>query len=138
MISNKIDLTENRDFSGGTGRITPIDTSISTADFNRLRHLQNNMSINEFYLLEKHDKIFGPRGHYSDVLNVFQDDEKYFLSMRDKCPRCGKYIALPWKRTFRELCDSCDEIVDHPRVAWKEKPWVSFRFNDAREIFQLR
>lgn len=138
MISTRIDLTENRDFSGGLLRdIDRLDNSISNAEFARWRSLQDIMTNEEYNLLRRMESMFGMRTHYSEAYNVFRKDEVgFFSNLREYCARCGKYI-FPWYRHYRELCKECDDIINHSKIPWKPTHQAFIR-DDAKDILQMR
>lgn len=142
MISSRIDLTENRDFSGGLGRLSDfiMNTSLSPEDFNRVRALQNSMSTEEFYLLEQFEKIFGKIHQDNDFYNVFKfknDEHKFRYERSSYCARCGKWL-FPWlRKTDMNTCPDCDEIMDG-RLPWKRQQDSWNREIDDRDILNMR
>lgn len=140
MISSKIDLTENRDFSGGLGRLSDfiMNTSLSSEEFNRVRALQDSMSNEDYRLLEQFEKIFGKIHQDNDFYNVFKSDEyKIRYEKSTCCARCGKWL-FPWlRKSNMNTCPDCDEIIDG-RLPWKRQQDSWDREIDDRDILNMR
>ena len=129
MISDNIDLTENRDFRTKSVAIINFDTGLITA------------FVNE----DKFEKFFGKKYHYTETLAVFENTESYEQEMREHCQRCGKLLRIPWK-VKHELCETCDEdtdteFSDKNKIQWfSNKNFVINRLgnDDDRDILSMR
>lgn len=140
MLSQRVDLTENNDFSSRNLSDFLINVDIVNDVAN---HHSPNMSTNMFDEIQKYGEVFGRKYHYNEVIDVFfNDDERFYRENRDICQRCGKYIRVPWKN-FNNLCDVCDSIVDNEqyymdlKIPWKTLPVTNIR-DTARELFNMR
>ena len=131
MLPRNIDLTANRDFSGGgrinfTGLLRTIDLDAEA------------MSTDEYEVICWWEGIFGRKRHYNEKNKVFDEDRKYYERWRDTCVRCGKPLRCPWKRAG-ELCVDCAEVLDTSRLPWIEyygqQAWERDRTMD---IFSMR
>ena len=109
MIPSNIDLTENRDFSGGNAWIIPFD--IPTGDFWE-RYDGEHISSEDFDKLLRWEQIFGEKGHPNHkrvAFNKDKDDEQMFLERQNyHCYRCGRDIRVPWKIKLG-LCSDCEK-----------------------------
>lgn len=136
MISDKIDLTENRDFRGKPTIVI---------DINDVR-LRESITNDEWEVLSKHENIFGRKYHYTEMLDVFSDPESYEQEMREHCQRCGKLLRMPWKVRY-DICERCDEEINVVKPYTKRKsPWPTYksfisnrvRNDDDSDILSMR
>lgn len=135
MISDKIDLTENRDFRGKPTIVI---------DINDVR-LRESITNDEWEALSKHENIFGRKYHYTEMLDVFSDPESFEQEMREHCQRCGKLLRMPWKVRY-DICERCDEILASEFSGKTKFPWPStksfisnrIRNDDDSDILSMR
>jgi hypothetical protein len=107
MISEKVDLTENRDFADDM--LMFVDEPITMRDFYDRKELMENgnMTLEQYERLKRIESIFGMSRHYNEKIEIFgmktncPDDGKH-------CWKCGKEIRAPWKNYFG-LCKECRE-----------------------------
>lgn len=112
-MTDRVDLTANRQFSGGGAVITPNVFSIASDFFSRYDGF--GLTNEEFDYLVWHESIFGVNHHYSRARQIFHPDDDYDYHVHreknaHKCVRCGKEIRAPW-RLKGELCEECDEVI---------------------------
>lgn len=131
MLPRNIDLTENRDFSGG-GEIF-MDTIIEIP----LSEYQL-MTCDEYEKLRWWEGIFGRKRHYTEKDQVFDVEGKYVNKWKHHCYRCGELIRIPWLN-FNSVCHKCNDILKNGgRIPWKEqKTFGTFR-NVAYDLFNRR
>lgn len=141
MISRRIDLTENNDFSS-----TELDLSFLNSEVaNRALKVNSmtalKMSFDNFKLI--YEKFFGIKVHSCQAYNIFNSDlSKYRCEMQTHCHRCGAPL-LPWNR-YSNLCYECHRIVDEDikgKFPWnydEGKIYFVSRRDDPKEIFNLR
>lgn len=118
MISERIDLTLNRDFRE---RDIPLDNlSIPLG----IRHILDwrddmNMTPVEYEYICRFESIFGrlrKAGHKNEKDKVFGKDVTYESELRTHCHRCGREMRTPWK-SFYNLCYECNE--EYNGIPWK-------------------
>lgn len=128
MISEKIDLTENRDFRG----FSSIHLTLPLVDD------EGKMTSEDYESLLRWEKIFGKRRHDNEKLLVFGILD--FIRERERhCDRCGEVI-LPWKERCSGLCKKCEEDLDlqfRGRLPWKAEQTTSSNTIDSN-LFNLR
>jgi len=135
MISSKVDLTENREFSRGDGnRIIPLDSNFD--ELIGVTYQRERMSSSEYDRLRAWENIFGRRRHFTEVLDVFLDkrEEEYKENIRTHCYRCGKELRSPWTM-INGLCKDCNEKVMtdvNGRIPWIKQ--LSARERDIKDI----
>lgn len=135
MLSNKVDLTEHHDFGDPSPHLSFweinswIDSPFMTKD--------DADTIFEW------ENIFGRKKHYTEALDVFREDDAadFQRKLRTTCTRCGTYVPIPWKLKHN-LCPDCRKKEDEEEertIPWNNKTVAAFnRFNDARDIFNIR
>ena len=131
-ISNKIDLTENGEFSGGT--------------MNRLFNLMSGEIFDIAYKetenrRSKHERIFGRKYHYTDVMEAVDCDMFALEEAKWRCPRCGRKL-FPWDDIYG-LCKACRKDMETPPSNRAEYKWLYYRSftgktTDDRDILRLR
>lgn len=114
MISPKIDLTENREFSGGHSSIMEMDTPIPDFMF------YEKMTPEQMDKFLFREKYFGKFTHYNERYKIFDGERKWKEKVRTHCERCGKEIKAPWTKRFG-LCPECDDIMENSGVPWKDR-----------------
>lgn len=116
MLPRNIDLTENRDFSGGNFAFFDVPIEIPMDEF----HL---MTPEEYDHLMWWEGIFGKKRHYTQKSEVFDAEKRYYNHWNHHCLRCGAELRIPWK-IYGGLCKKCDEIVTYEeggtRTPWKQ------------------
>ena len=134
MISDKIDLTENRDFSGGN--IWSIDIPLPD-DWEDMEI----MSYDTWEAIIEREKIFGRRRHINQKDKIFDlYNTKRLNTFKTHCARCGKLIRIPWDN-MGGICRRCDSQVEtssYDRIPWKKFEGTLTHRNNPREIFNLR
>lgn len=111
-MTDRVDLTANRQFSGGGAVVTPSFFDVSADFFDRYNGM--GMTNEEFEYLVWHESMFGVHHHYSSAVQIFNTDgipgciNK--AENRQRCVRCGKEIRMPWK-VRGGLCEECDEVI---------------------------
>ena len=131
-MNPKIDLTENRDF-----RKESYLTSIHLVPL-----VGENMTLEQYNSLKRHESIFGKRGHDNRTFEIFGITGITDL-IRDRechCDRCGKELRIPWKRPNSGLCQECEDILDrkYNNVNPIFSNISSGRGRDPFDIFNLR
>ncbi len=146
-MTDRVDLTANRQFSGGGAIITPTIWTVASDFFSRYDGL--GLTNEEFDYLVWHESVFGVHPHYSRAKQIFHtDDDEYrdfWERNRTRCVRCGKEIRIPWRK-HGELCEECDEVISAGPMTnfggTHGEPWEpvnGFPVNDARrDLFDLR
>ena len=130
MLSPRIDLTENGDFSGGNGALmdTPIEIPMDEYDL---------MTNEEYEVLVRWEGIFGRRRHYTEKSKAFGKDPFPF-SHKDHCYNCGKEFRIPWDNIFGK-CRKCAEKPNESRLPWIEYyDNFTFRNDVAYNLFNRR
>lgn len=134
MLSTRIDLTENNDFSRGSlNRFSKSNVILDKEKIKLYHYLSDSkaMSTNEFGVIEEYENVFGKKYHDNDI-NFSQIKFNY-----DVCVRCGKPLNIPWKRTV-ELCIDCEiDLRNESRLPWKNE-YVQMSGDSTRDIFLLR
>ena len=129
MISRKIDLTENQDFS----RVH--------FDIPRIRRLDQEdidllfEPVSEFEKFIKHENFFGRRTHKNQKESVFNYEQKHKEEWRTKCARCGERI-IPWD-DYGNICHKCDIELEPHEVPWK-KYYIPTENHSFSDLFDLR
>lgn len=121
MLSPKIDLTEQRDFSGGVGSFT--DSEVPEDVYDGL------MTCEQYDRLCRWESIFGKRRHENQKRRIFP----VILSRYNtKCTCCGKELRAPWMRFSNNgLCQDCEkESRYNSRIPWKSNIVSVGHFND--------
>jgi len=117
MLPSNIDLTENRDFSGGNFIFFDTPIEIPMDEF----HL---MTPDEYDHLMWWEGIFGRRRHYTEKSKIFDVEKRFESHWNQHCLRCGVVLRIPWK-THYGLCKKCDDIValeeGGTRIPWKRR-----------------
>lgn len=115
ISSEKIDLTENRDFSSFGNIDVGFDEAISMRDFYDRKELmeKNKLTFEEYERLRRIESIFGMSRHYNEKNEIFEVKADY--SDKGHCLRRGKEIRAPWKNYFG-LCEECNR-EDEMRVS---------------------
>lgn len=129
MLSRNIDLTENRDFSGGRIEFTHLLRSIDLD--------AEVMSTDEYEVIVWWEGIFGRRRHSNEKDRVFDKEEKYLNGWRGKCERCGKPLRCPWKRVYG-LCIECNDAMEKSRIPWIEHYGQQSSSDRTMDIFHMR
>ena len=114
MISPRIDLTENRDFSGRFLEFSQMDTEIPDFIF---YEKMTPEEMDKFIFLEK---FFGQSTHHTERYKIFNQEKKFEEEVRTHCARCGKEIRAPWKKIY-DLCPECDKEMEIRGVPWKNE-----------------
>jgi hypothetical protein len=133
-IPRNIDLTERGDFSNGV--LAPqIESLSSDMEIRDLFSFQC-MSNADYEKLQRYERFFGRKWHYTDYLDVFREDESEWIE-RSKChcARCGKEIRIPWKR-YGGLCYNCDSIFESRALPWQSP--LSVDMDNGYDLFNLR
>lgn len=137
MLSRKVDLTENREFSGGNSININRDIAV---DVDRL-FINSAMSTEDYEKLVQYEKFFGRKRHFTDALEVFENNKKYSEELRTHCHKCGNELRIPWK-TYFGLCKKCNDHestfthTNKRKYPWTFEQQVSDR--DARDILYMR
>lgn len=137
MLSQRVDLTENMDFSGGN--INLMDTLIEIPyDEYKL------MSPDEYERLIWWEGIFGRKRHPNQKREIFDKNGNYFKKMKTHCYRCGKEFRIPWDN-IGGVCRKCDGSLtdsDHDsdrRMPWKERQGIIQSMGSvAYNLFRLK
>lgn len=135
MLSTKVDLTENQDFSGGSSTFMDTPIEVSYDDFKL-------MTYDQYERLIWWEGIFGRKMHRNQKAELFNIEPWPFLdALKSGCQRCGKPLRVPWKN-FRGMCKSCYEKFDLgiQKIPWNEsiEGWSNNRGNTIRDLFDLR
>ena len=139
FLPREIDLTENRQFSGGNALITEF--RLPSNDFFE-RYDGEHLSSNEFDALINFEKIFGKHRHPNLKLRAFyrSEDDAFIERVRYKCCRCGKEIRDPWNKVY-SLCRECHNSMGYERqeekIPWKRFGQINFG-NRTMDVFNLR
>lgn len=132
-VSAKVDLTENRDFSG-------VETNnISFRLINNLFDV-DTMTNTEWKILKEIESIFGRRIHKNEAEKIFELESKINEKFLNLCQRCGKELKSPWKRVY-DLCPECDKALYESingKIPWKEQDTGFRNNNDDRDVLTLR
>lgn len=134
MLSLRVDLTENRDFSGGNGIImmdTPIDISFVEEDL---------LSTDQYEHLVWWEGIFGRKRHPNQKREIFDEEGNYFKKMKTHCCRCGKEFRIPWDNVGG-VCRKCDGSLNDSdqRIPWKERQGIRPSMESVTyNLFRLR
>lgn len=140
MISDRVDLTENGDFSGGN-RFGADEGLV-------LPRLGLNMTMDEYNALLEYERFFGRKYHESEHHEMFDHDRYIRKKVDSRCYRCGKEIRTPWSSQYG-LCKECasdmddeyDSNVVYSRRGWSVKiPWGNALMRDVLpiDLFGLR
>jgi len=116
MLSRKIDLTENFDFSGGTNwPILIRDWGDSLIPF----EVYDNeaISLDQYHIIEQWEGMFGKRHHWTQKHEIFDCYINRFINDEHHCKRCGKEFRIPWKRIY-DLCPECNEAISVEKIPW--------------------
>ena len=133
MISRKIDLTENRDFS--QGKNTAFGVHIRQF-LNGIADIDDPfMSEVEYEILEWYETLFGRKRHMNQKAKVFNYETRFEEMWKGLCARCGHRL-VPWKSERGELCHRCDIEVTG-RVPWKDY-YIQRERNIEDRLFNLR
>lgn len=116
MISNRIDLTQNRDFGNRRFRLPMLF---------RIREFVDSIADQDDPLVteEEYEKlvwyegIFGRRRHFSEKHRIFNYEIKHEEMWRGMCVRCGARL-IPWKNIYGGVCAACED--DMHRIPWKD------------------
>ena len=129
MLSNRIDLTANRDFGH---RLTIVEMDMDTFD---RWYVDDSITLDEYDYHVLQEGVFGKAIHTNEKCNLFGYDKNTV------CEKCGKELKLPWAR-FYWLCRECNDDVERNahRLPWKAyKAEVSDRrMENTSEVFSLR
>ena len=138
MLSNRIDLTANRDF-GHRQTIVEMDMDIFERWYD-----DGSITLDEYDYLVWWEDVFGKTRHTNESHKLFEEDRISRILRYDAdthCERCGKELKLPWAR-FYGLCRECSNDLERDvrRLPWKAyKAEVSDRrMDNASEVFSLR
>lgn len=120
MLSPKIDLTLNREFTSGE-----IDVNVS----NSVRYVEIDlitndeaMTVDEYAHIFRFETLFGKRRHKNEKNTVFDKEKRYINELETHCQRCGKELRLPWNGImYFDLCRECNEAVNESlgKIPWK-------------------
>lgn len=122
MLSPKIDLTLNREFTSGE-----IDVNIS----NSVRYVEIDlitddeaMTVDEYAHIFRFETLFGKRRHQNEKNKVFDKEKRYINELKTHCQRCGKEFRLPWNDIMCfDLCKECNDAVNESlgKIPWKRE-----------------
>lgn len=129
MLTGNIDLTENRDFSGGF-QITAMNTPIE------LSEADNIMTTEDYEKIIRRESIFGKKRHTNGKHHIF-GRTTFVKNLESRCYRCGKELKLPWERNRMELCKQCSDKVKHDNQYLKF-PWNYISIIRTDDLFNLR
>ena len=136
MLPSNIDLTENRDFSGGPSGIWQLDFVIPE-DWEELEIMSND----QWEKICEHEKIFGRKRHINQKDKIFDWQNSNRLNLFKRCCACwGKEFRIPWDN-IGGICRKCGsevEMSDYDRIPWRMFEGVWLRRDDPKEIFNLR
>ena len=127
MLSPKIDLTEHRDFGGGTIDLmdTPIEIPYDEYEL---------MTPDEYERLIWLEGIFGKRGHWNQKHKIFNIDDSPFISRnKSHCYRCGKPFRIPWDN-IGGVCRKCDSENSEMCNSVQVIPWKKCQSPIERDI----
>ena len=123
MLTENIDLTENRDF-GGSFQITAMDIP------------DNIMTLEDYDKIIRRESIFGKKRHTNGKHHIF-GRTTFVKNLESHCYRCGKELKLPWERNRMELCKQCSDKVKHDNQYLKF-PWNYISIIRTDDLFNLR
>lgn len=123
MLTENIDLTENRDF-GGSFQITAMDIP------------DNIMTLEDYDKIIRRESIFGKKRHTNGKHRIF-GRTTFVKNLESHCYRCGKELKLPWERNRMELCKQCSDKVKHDNQYLKF-PWNYISIIRTDDLFNLR
>ena len=123
MLTENIDLTENRDF-GGSFQITAMDIP------------NNIMTLEDYDKIIRRESIFGKKRHTNGKHRIF-GRTTFVKNLESHCYRCGKELKLPWERNRMELCKQCSDKVKHDNQYLKF-PWNYISIIRTDDLFNLR
>ena len=123
MLTENIDLTENRDF-GGSFQITAMDIP------------DNIMTLEDYDKIIRRESIFGKKRHTNGKHRIF-GRTTFVKNLEFHCYRCGKELKLPWERNRMELCKQCSDKVKHDNQYLKF-PWNYISIIRTDDLFNLR
>lgn len=123
MLTENIDLTENRDF-GGSFQITAMDIP------------DNIMTLEDYDKIIRRESIFGKKRHTNGKHRIFERTT-FVKNLESHCYRCGKELKLPWERNRMELCKQCSDKVKHDNQYLKF-PWNYISIIRTDDLFNLR
>ena len=122
ISSDSVDLTERRDFGA---RITLLQGHILPINL-------NHMSSEEYDNLRRWEKIFGRRFHDDQRIKIF-DITPFIKNHEEHCDRCGKYLAIPWKRPNSGLCEECERQIKIYSSFSRIIPWKQINYTNGPE-----
>ena len=123
MLTENIDLTENRDF-GGSFQITAMDIP------------DNIMTLEDYDKIIRRESIFGKKRHTNGKHRIF-GRTTFVKNLESHCYRCGKELKLTWERNRMELCKQCSDKVKHDNQYLKF-PWNYISIIRTDDLFNLR
>ena len=123
MLTENIDLTENRDF-GGSFQITAMDIP------------DNIITLEDYDKIIRRESIFGKKRHTNGKHRIF-GRTTFVKNLESHCYRCGKELKLPWERNRMELCKQCSDKVKHDNQYLKF-PWNYISIIRTDDLFNLR
>ena len=136
MISHDIDLTENRDFSGGNVIIWQLDIP-TPEDWEDMELMTND----QWEAVVEHERIFGRKRHINQKDKIFDWKNSNRLNIfKSQCARCGKVFRIPWDN-LGGICRKCDSEVEtssYDKIPWKIYDSTWNPRNDPKDIFNLR
>lgn len=132
MLSEKIDLTENRDF----GDNTVLDFTIIAL---------SNRLFEDKRLLRGNKSIFGQKYHDNDFYKSIKTDDD--TNCNNICECCGK-VTPPWNLDGF-LCKECNSICYKRDVSYfggkyvgidilHKCPWHKYDYATEKDILQMR
>lgn len=126
MISEKIDLTENRDFGRGSlRRISTINLDLDISFWHKL------LTTKEVEHIRFKERFFGKIMRSRRFVIFGKTDEEYSEEIKTNCVRCGSPIRLPWKN-INGICITCI------RKFSKRFPWKMPKQRDSKDILRTR
>lgn len=126
MASQKVDLTERRDF-----RDSEKSLFIPSKELKQ-RYFSNKAISNEEYdLMNKYSRIFGLHYYKSEQLEIFGIPREHMLTEM-KCMYCGRVIRAPWDYIGGQCCRKCLPYQKNEKIS------AASRTEDAKRIFNLR
>ena len=123
MLTENIDLTENRDF-GGSFQITAMDIP------------DNIMTLEDYDKIIRRESIFGKKRHTNGKHRIF-GRTTFVKNLESHCYRCGKELKLPWERNRMELCKQCSDKGKHDNQYLKF-PWNYISIIRTDDLLNLR
>lgn len=130
MLTRNIDLTENRDFSGGFQITAAMNTPIE------LSEADNIMTLEDYDKIIRRESIFGKKRHTNGKHHIF-GRTTFVKNLESHCYKCGKELKLPWERNRMELCKQCSDKVKHDNQYLKF-PWNYISIIRTDDLFNLR